>query len=271
MRYAFKRAQPGNRETRSRKNHFTPKFRAICYSLDQEDSDPTSDGVVVVEATPSRLFTHTTSQTCTFYQLKKGKTRAQKVQPVMETIVLTNQDILIGNTQNAANNPNAHYSLYKHPLSNHATMLLRQRRQLLQQRAAEETEIFPSTATSPAEVWWWPPSKATNALTENEEQIWNHGGYAPAYIRFEFDVPFRCARIDLLPRMVPKSGTVVHEIRVGASEVYRFSGRASDRDWIHADLNPDGQRIKVVEIHTIESPSWVAWRRVRFWAHVIKE
>jgi hypothetical protein len=64
--------------------------------------------------------------------------------------------------------------------------------------------------------------------------------------------------------MVPTSGAVVHEIRMG-SDVYRYSGRATDRRWIHAELSPGGQRVKAIEIVTLESPSWVAWRRVRFW------
>jgi len=41
--------------------------------------------------------------------------------------------------------------------------------------------------------------------------------------------------------------------------VYRYAGRATDRQWISAELNPDGQRVKVIEV--VESPSWVAWRR----------
>ncbi len=142
--------------------------------------------------------------------------------------------------------------------------MLRQRRQ--PRPALEEKELFPASATSPSEgiMSFWSPHPPTNALTENEDEIWNAGQFAPASIRFEFDTHIRCTRIDLLPCMEPKSGNVVHEIRTG-SDVYRFSGRATDHRWIQAELNPDGQRARTIEIHTLESPSWVAWRRVRFW------
>ena len=142
--------------------------------------------------------------------------------------------------------------------------MLRQRRQ--PRPALEEKELFPASATSSSDgmMSWWSPHIPNNALTENEDEIWNAGQFAPASIRFEFDTHIRCTRIDLLPCMEPKSGHVVHEIRAG-SDVFRFSGRATDRRWIQAELSPEGQRAKTIEIHTLESPSWVAWRQVRFW------
>lgn len=147
--------------------------------------------------------------------------------------------------------------------------MLRQRRRQQPERPVKEVEIFPSEATSSCTTWWaWPlHAPPSNALTDNEEEIWNAGQFAPAGIRFEFAAPVRCTRIDLLPCMSPEAGTVVHEIRAG-SDVYRYAGRATDRRWINADMNPDGQRVKSIEIVTLESPSWVAWRRVRFWSTV---
>ena len=62
--------------------------------------------------------------------------------------------------------------------------------------------------------------------------------------------------------MSPETGPVLHEIRT-ASDVYRYAGRATDRQWISAELN--GQKVKTIEVVTLQSPSWVAWRRVRFW------
>jgi hypothetical protein len=144
--------------------------------------------------------------------------------------------------------------------------MLRQRKQLQQQRA-DEIEIFPSKATSPSDTWWW-LYPASNALTENEEQIWNAGRFAPAFIRFEFAVPFNCTRIELLPCMVPASGSVTYKIHMGNAEVHNFTENSVDGKWMNVDLTQTGMRAKVIEVHTLDSPSWVAWRRVRFWANV---
>ena len=153
--------------------------------------------------------------------------------------------------------------LYKSPTTPKALMPLRQRRTHRVDTAADLSEITPEIATSDCTVWWpllrAPPS---NALTDNEEAIWNAGRFAPASIRFEFAAPVRCTRIELLPCMSPETGPVLHEIRT-ASDVYRYAGRATDRQWISAELN--GQKVKTIEVVTLQSPSWVAWRRVRFW------
>lgn len=146
--------------------------------------------------------------------------------------------------------------------------MLRQRKQQQQQRA-DEIEIFPTAATSPTDIWWW-WHPAANALTENEDQIWNAGRFAPAFIRFEFAVPFKCTRIELLPRMVPASGSVTYKIHIGNAEAYNFTENSADRKWIDVHLTQTGMRAKVIEVHTLDSPSWVAWRRVRFWAQNVR-
>ena len=143
--------------------------------------------------------------------------------------------------------------------------MLRQRRP--QQPLRAEMELFPCEAAPMCTKWWrWPlHSPASNVLTGDEDEIWNAGQFAPAGIRFKFAAPVRCTRIELLPCMSPETGNVVHEIRMG-SNVCQYSGRASDRRWIYAELNPDGQEVKTIEIKILESPSYVAWRRVRFWS-----
>ena len=138
---------------------------------------------------------------------------------------------------------------------------------LRKHRTPQEAEIFPTTVSASTDGWWWARTSASNTLNADDDKIWNAGKYAPASIRFDFDAPVRCTRISLLPCMSPESGHVRHEIRVG-TDVYKFSGRATDRQWIHADINADGQRVKFIQINTLTSPSWVAWRRVRFWTQL---
>jgi hypothetical protein len=146
--------------------------------------------------------------------------------------------------------------------------MLRMRRQP-QETAAEEVEVFPSGVTSET-FWWWPwQTLPSNATTTDEDEVWNSGRFPPASISFTFNAPFRCTRIELLPRMDPKTGTVVHEIRTG-SDVFNYRGCATDNEWIKAAFGGDGLRVKSVEILTLQSPSWVAWRRVRFWKSKVK-
>lgn len=132
-----------------------------------------------------------------------------------------------------------------------------------------EAEVLPCSSTSESDAfWWWPPScPAANALTANEDEIWNAGRFAPAGIRFAFDAPFRCSRIELLPCMVPAKGAVVHEFRSGGG-VYQIRTEATDRRWIRVEFEGGGMEIEKLDIVTLASPSWVAWRRVRFWKHL---
>jgi hypothetical protein len=135
---------------------------------------------------------------------------------------------------------------------------------LRQRRTPRPTEIFPSKVSSSSDGWWWAKSNPLNSLSTDEEKVWNAGRYAPAYIRFDFDKPVQCTQIDLLPCMQPESGAVKHEMHIGPNFKYKFAGHARDRCWIHAELT-NRPLVKFVQIHTLESPSFVAWRRVRFW------
>jgi hypothetical protein len=158
-------------------------------------------------------------------------------------------------------------SLYtQHTKTDTATneIMLRMRRQ--PQPTKEYIEVFPSSVSSTSDsFWWWPTfTPASNTLTTNEKEIWNAGRYAPASIMFSFDTPFVCSRIDLLPCMEPKTGQVVHECYI-ANFVSVLKVVANDNEWIYTEIKTEDQKTKTIEIRTIESPSWVAWRRARFW------
>ena len=128
-------------------------------------------------------------------------------------------------------------------------------------------EIFPSSVTASSDsFWWWPTfTPAYNAITSNEDEVWNAGRFAPASIRFSFDTTVRCSRIDLLPHMEPRTGEVEHEFHL-MNFASSIKGTATDNEWIHAVFkNTEELQTKSIEIKTVSSPSWVAWRRVRFW------
>ena len=54
------------------------------------------------------------------------------------------------------------------------------------------------------------------------------------------------------------------------AEAYNFTENSADRKWMDVHLTQTGMRAKVIEVHTLDSPSWVAWRRVRFWAQNVR-
>jgi hypothetical protein len=125
------------------------------------------------------------------------------------------------------------------------------------------TEIFPAKVSSSTDGWWWAKTDPCNVLSTDEEKVWNAGKFAPAFIHFEFNPPVRCTRIALLPCMSPKSGSARHEICVG-SRSQTFFLNAADRKWILVDVT-NKEPVKCIRIQTLESPSFVAWRRVQFW------
>jgi hypothetical protein len=161
------------------------------------------------------------------------------------------------------------------------------------------SSLFPqfSGATAPAAVTYTSPF---SVLTSDRYEIWNAGHFAPAGLRFDFAAPFWCTRVDLMPRMVPETGDVVHELRVhaapppspvaagrsggggGGGATYRrtLRCRASDGEWIRVGFPGSATAVgkggeggasaavlvhRTVDLVTLASPSWVAWRRVRFW------
>jgi hypothetical protein len=122
---------------------------------------------------------------------------------------------------------------------------------------------MPTSVSASTDGWWWAQTDPANTLSVDEDTVWNAGKHAPAYIRFDFDPPVRCTHIELLPCMEPKSGRVLHQLVVDSTP-RNFEFTATDRKWIRMDLA--NQTVKSIKIHTLETPSFVAWRRVRFWA-----
>ncbi len=138
--------------------------------------------------------------------------------------------------------------------------MLRKRRVSL----APYTEVVPTAVSSSTDGWWWSRTDPCNVLSPDEEKVWNAGKFAPAFIHFEFNPPIQCARIALLPCMSPKSGSVRHEIAIGSSKPQTLHLNMADRKLLMLEIEHTNP-VKCIRIHTLESPSFVAWRRVQFW------
>ena len=121
--------------------------------------------------------------------------------------------------------------------------------------------------------------QASNVL-ECSSDYWNAGSFAPAAIRIHLgSIPVYVTRVSLEAVMVPAVGKVRHEIRTGLTtdELHTacwYNGVAIDGESLQIQLsNIAGGDLRhrscFLEIKTHESPSWVAWRRIRVWKAVV--
>jgi hypothetical protein len=135
-----------------------------------------------------------------------------------------------------------------------------------QRKMAEEVEINALTAWSDSR-FMWPLARyhACNVLDPGDS-IWNSGKFAPASIRVKLtDGPRHVTRVELQAEMNPLRALVHHEIRAGLTPgtmrvVGCIKGPVSHGAWIRVAVNDE---VQYVEIATVESPSFVAWKRIR--------
>jgi hypothetical protein len=135
------------------------------------------------------------------------------------------------------------------------------------------------TATSSAQYLWPLPLFHVSNVLECNGYYWNAGCHAPASIRIDLGSnPVYVTRIALEAVMLPAMGKVRHEIKAGltANELHTvcwYNGVAVDGEWIHLHTgNSAGdlrRRSRFLEVKTHESPSWVAWSRIRVWKAVV--
>jgi hypothetical protein len=162
----------------------------------------------------------------------------------------------------------------------------------------EDEEIHPDSLTAASDtrlLWPFSMFHAANVLDRREDRWWNSGSFPPATLRLQlYGPPASLTRIALQAEMHPTMARVKHEIRVGLSpDTMRtacwFEGVVSNREWIRFSLRSDAgtahqplllplgdaehkdssgeqrRRVRLIEITTHESPSYVSWRRVRIW------
>lgn len=162
---------------------------------------------------------------------------------------------------------------------------------------SQEEEIYPSSLTATSDTrLLWPLAlfHAAHVLDRSDASCWwNSGVFPPATLRLQLlhGAPASLTRMALQTELMPATATLArvrHEIRVGLSpDAMRsagwFEGVVSTKEWIDIPLDcgelqlldgdntpadtPEHQRrrARFIEIVTHESPSYVAWRRVRIW------
>ncbi len=132
--------------------------------------------------------------------------------------------------------------------------------------SGRDVEITSLTAWSESQRMW-PMARyhACNVLDAGDS-IWNAGKYAPASICVKLtDGPRRVSVIELHAEMSPIKALVHHEIRAGLSPcglrvVGSIQGCVSHGECLRVAVNAE---VQFVEVATLASPSFVAWRRIR--------
>jgi hypothetical protein len=140
-----------------------------------------------------------------------------------------------------------------------------------QRKTGEEVEITSLIACSESQLMW-PLARfhARNVLNAGDS-IWNSGRFAPTAIRLKLaDGPQYVTRIEMQTEMNPARAYVHHEINAGMNSgsmrTYGcLKGPASHGAWIRVAVNAE---VQLLEIATISSPSYVAWRRIRVFGKI---
>ncbi len=153
-------------------------------------------------------------------------------------------------------------------------MLLRRRRTIesstrpiIRRKEIPKERIWSVSASSDHS---WPAcwiANPYNVLDCDETRVWNSRSFAPAWIRFDLGPSCPCvSRIDLMSSMDP--GPAEHRILMGthlsAMETVMIIGGECREKWLEC-LLPQSRRTQYVEIHTMLSPGWVSWARIRIW------
>lgn len=140
-----------------------------------------------------------------------------------------------------------------------------------QRRRASEVEIKSLTAWSASRMMWPLVRYHACNVLDAGDSVWNSGKFAPVSIRVKLtDGPMYVTRLEMQVEMSPTlRGHVHHEIYAGKytgtmREVGCVKGLVSHGSWIHVAVK---EEVQYLEIHTLDSPSFVAWRRIRVFGH----
>ena len=135
---------------------------------------------------------------------------------------------------------------------------------------AEVVEIDALTAWSDSQLMWPLIKYHMCNVLDDADAIWNAGRYAPASIRIKLtDGPQRVAFVKLQVEMSPVKADVHHEVYVGPSTdnmcaVARVKCVVCHGEWLTVTVNEDN--VQFIEIKTISSPSYVAWKRIKVYS-----
>ena len=113
------------------------------------------------------------------------------------------------------------------------------------------------------------------AIDGDLDSVWNSQQFAPEWFSITFDEFYLVDRIELVVTQLP-AGPTTHEVWLGSGSGTRvlyerlIDVDTEDGQTLEVAISPP-RRLKEVFIHTLDSPSWVAWREVRVFGSLSAE
>lgn len=91
----------------------------------------------------------------------------------------------------------------------------------------------------------------------------NAGGHPPQWIELKLPDLYTIHNISLQVRQAP-AGETIHNLYVGSTTnptklINTLDGYTTDAQWINLTYSPPLTNVRFLRLHTISSPSWVAW------------
>lgn len=122
------------------------------------------------------------------------------------------------------------------------------------------------------------PGFAFDGVTRRHHDYWNSGGHPPHWIEVDLQTGYPIIQVKLVVTQWPRwPFPAVHQVWVSdkpigddlsdATLLFTFRGQTREGDWLDHELTAPLWG-RYVQIRTIDSDSWVAWREVQVFAAV---
>lgn len=113
-----------------------------------------------------------------------------------------------------------------------------------------------------------PNEPAANAVDEDTATQWGAGTGPVQWISVDLEGVYTISEVRLLVAQYPEGNTVHHiQVRATSAEgyttVHELSGSTGDNDWLVFTPEVPLENVGFIRIHTVTSPSWVAWKEVQ--------
>ncbi len=129
----------------------------------------------------------------------------------------------------------------------------------------DELEIFDLDSFEVSVSQYLPDQRPEAAFDHNAQSNWGAGAHPPQWIQIDLQRDRIISQINLTVSQFP-SGPTVHQILAARSDescqlnlIHEFEGHTSDGQVLTYEPPDQADTFRFLRIHTIESPSWVAW------------
>jgi len=122
------------------------------------------------------------------------------------------------------------------------------------------------------------PELAFDGEARKQLPYWNSGAHPLQWIEVDLGESYSIVQVKLVVEQLPtQASSTAHEVWVShrpmredlseATLAFTFTGATRDGDWLDHELTAP-VLARYVQVRTIQSPSWVAWREIQVFAAV---